>query len=155
MKSCTFFGHRDCPEEICTRLFEELEKLIKDRGVYQFYVGQQGMFDEHVRHALRRLRLRYPHIRCTVVLAYHPDNKEKYINVDTLYPEAMENTPLKYAIDRRNRWMLEHADVVVCYVRHSFGGAAKYMQLARKKGKEVRNLFVHPSYVHENFTETY
>lgn len=58
----------------------------------------------------------------------------------TLLPEGIERVPGRFAISWRNRWLLEHCDVVVCYVTHSWGGAAKFVQLAKKRGKSVCNL---------------
>ena len=36
-----------------------------------------------------------------------------------------------------DRMMLKQADVVICYVTHSTGGAAKYVQKAERQGKRV------------------
>lgn len=36
--------------------------------------------------------------------------------------------------------MLEHSDYVVAYVTHTWGGAAKFVEKAKKKGKLVINL---------------
>ena len=137
--TCTFFGHRDCPETIQHTLYSALEALIQERGVRQFYLGREGRFDSYAFCALKALRARYPDIVCTRVLAYLPEGKREGAE-ESVYPEGMENVPPRYAIDRRNRWMLERADMVVCYVQHSFGGAARYVRLATKQGKEVINL---------------
>ncbi|MBQ8624249.1 MAG: hypothetical protein IJ424_07780 [Oscillospiraceae bacterium] len=59
---------------------------------------------------------------------------------DTVYPEELANTPPKFAIVMRNRWMTERADTVVTYVTHSFGGAMQFKSLAETKGKQVINL---------------
>lgn len=59
---------------------------------------------------------------------------------DTVFPEGLESVPPKYAIARRNRWMLDISDYVVTYVTHRGGGAAQFMLLAQKKGKTVINL---------------
>lgn len=78
-----------------------------------------------------------------MVLAYMPKEKAKsrYDDLDfTIYPEGLENTPPKYAIVTRNRWMINMSDYVVVYVKHSFGGAAQFKELAEKKGKIVINL---------------
>ena len=45
MAACTFFGHRDCPETMKTKLREALVDLITNHGVDMFYVGYQGQFD--------------------------------------------------------------------------------------------------------------
>lgn len=36
--------------------------------------------------------------------------------------------------------MIEQADYVITYVTHSWGGAAKFKELAEKKGKTVINI---------------
>ena len=44
-KTCTFFGHRDCPCSIQSKLREVLIDFIENYAVDMFYVGQQGAFD--------------------------------------------------------------------------------------------------------------
>ena len=85
----------------------------------------------------------YPKIQYYVVLAYVPHNKERLGLKDgdsTIYPECLDKTPPKYAIIKRNRWMLERADFVITYVTHITGGAAEFKHLAERKGKKVINL---------------
>ena len=72
MNTCTFFGHRDCPDSIMTKLRETLVRLITEEGVDCFYVGNQGNFDAMVYRILCELRNIYTHISVTVVLAYMP-----------------------------------------------------------------------------------
>ena len=144
MNCCTFFGHRDAPKEIEPTLRSALIDLIENKNVDSFYVGNHGNFDSMVRKNLKSLKLSYPQIHYSVVLAYLPKkqdmfNREDY--ADTLYPEGMENTPPRYAICKRNRWMIDRCDFVVTYVRHTLGGSAKFKELAKKKGKIVLNLF--------------
>ena len=45
---CTFFGHRECPEEIYPKFYDAIETLIRQKGVRCFYVGNQGRFDDHL-----------------------------------------------------------------------------------------------------------
>ena len=46
----------------------------------------------------------------------------------------------KYAISYRNNWIVKKADLVVCYITLSFGGAAKFVEKARKNGKIIYTL---------------
>ena len=141
MSACTFFGHRECPNEIQPKLREVLIDLIENRDVRMFYVGNQGQFDALVRRTLRELKAEYPEINYAVVLAYMPKGKEEYEDLsDTLLPEEVAAVPPRYAIDRRNKWMLKHADFVVTYIAHDWGGAAQYMKYAVKQKKCVINL---------------
>lgn len=134
MPVCTFFGHRECPEDIKPALTRAVERLICEEGVDCFYVGNQGHFDAMVRSVLRQMGEKYPHIRYGVVLAYFPAGEGKD---DTMFPEGLESVHPKFAIDRRNRWMIERCDYALGYVRHHWGGAAKYMDAAKSMGKRV------------------
>ena len=53
MSACTFFGHRDCPSSIRSKLREVLFELIENHAVDMFYVGQQGAFEGMVRSVLK------------------------------------------------------------------------------------------------------
>ena len=55
---------------------------------------------------------------------------------ETVYP-PLESVPRRYAILRRNEWMVRRSDVIVAYVLHSWGGAAKTLDYARKKKKII------------------
>lgn len=41
MLVCTFFGHRECPESVKSKLLDAIKDLIK-RGADTFYVGNNG-----------------------------------------------------------------------------------------------------------------
>ena len=136
MSACTFFGHRDCPASIRSSLRAVLIRLIETEGVTSFFVGNQGAFDAAVQSVLRDLQSNYPAITCTVVLAYMPRQPEND-GLATMLPEGIEKVPKRFAISWRNRWMLDHADYVVTYVTHAWGGAAQFATRARKQGKRV------------------
>ena len=141
MSTCTFFGHRDCPETIKPRLREALVDLITNHSVDMFYVGNQGQFDAMVRSTLRELKKVYPQTDYAVVLAYMPGMKTEYDDYsDTMLPEGIESVHPHYAISWRNNWMLRQADYVVTYITHSWGGAYQYAEKARRQKKVVINL---------------
>ena len=136
MPACTFFGHRDCPDTIKSKLRQVLVDLIENHNMDMFYVGNQGRFDAIVRGELRELRCEYPQINYAVVLAYMPGRQTKYDDCsDTMLPEGIESIHPRYAISWRNNWMLRHADYVVTYITHTYGGASRYASKARKQGK--------------------
>ena len=137
-KSCCFFGHREVTHNIREKLKATIEKLITEDNVIDFYVGHQGQFDSMVFYALKELKARYPQIRYTVILAYMPDEhiKELY-GEDTLFPDGLETVPKRFAISKRNDWMIKHSDIAVCYVWKITGGAAKFKEKAKKKGLRI------------------
>ena len=143
MATCTFFGHRDAHQRIEPSLRSTLIHLITDKNVDRFYVGNQGKFDYMVQRALKSLQLDYPHINYAVVIAYMPREKRELCDEDcsnTIYPEGLEKTPPKFAIIKRNIWMMDRSDYVVTYVNRIVGGAAQFKELAERKGKNVVNI---------------
>ena len=142
MSACTFFGHRDCPMSIKPKLRAVVVKLIEQHGVDRFYVGRQGAFDAMARSVLRELAKVYPHISYAVVLERLPGPREKAVwdFSDTIFPEGLETVPPRFAISKRNDWMLKQADFVVTYIAHGWGGAAQYAKKAQRQSKRVLNL---------------
>ncbi len=136
MVSCTFFGHRDCPSSIKEKLHEEIERLICNHGVETFYVGTHGNFDRMAYAALVELRNRYQHIKIYRVLAYMPKPGDT-VTFDTIVPEGIESAHPRFAIIKRNHWMIDHSDYVIAYVTRTFGGADQSVERARKKGKII------------------
>ena len=145
MPACTFFGHRDCPSSIKSKLRKVLIDLIESHAVDMFYVGQQGAFDSMVRSVLKELVLLYPHINYAVVLERMPPKRDEFDTrdySDTMLPEGIETVHPRFAISWRNKWMIKQSDYVVTYVTHSWGGAAQFAELAEKQKKTVINVTV-------------
>ncbi len=135
MKTYTFFGHRECPDSIKEKLIETLKLLIQAQDVVVFYVGCQGNFDGIVTSALCSLKQEFPHIRCYTVLDKLPHNTNHHYSLDTIYPDNFEKVPKRFAIDRRNHWMLQRSDYVLTYIKYNFGGAAKFGNIAKSQEK--------------------
>ena len=78
----------------------------------------------------------HPTIQSVLVLPYL-DRKVDSTGYDrTTYP-PLENVPRRFAISKRNEWMVDVSDVVVGYVTHSWGGASKTLEYARRKKKKI------------------
>ena len=115
--------------------------LITNQSVEMFYVGHQGQFDAYVHSELKKLKQEYPQINYAVVLAYMPGKKTEYDDYsDTMLPEGIESVHPHYAISWRNNWMLRQADYVVTYIAHTWGGAYRCAEKARRQKKIVINL---------------
>lgn len=138
MFACTFFGHRDCPASIRPKLRAALTELIEEQGVDRFYVGRQGNFDAMARGVLRELAETYPHIRYSVVLERLPGERRDGGDLsDTIFPEELEGAPPRWAISRRNEWMLERSDFAVTWITRTWGGAARFAARAERRQKRV------------------
>ena len=134
----TFFGHRDTPKETEPALRLTLIDLIENKNATVFYVGNHGNFDAMVRRQLDDLSRTYP-IKYYVVLAYMPS---RYDTPDehSILPEGIETVPRRFAINYRNKWMLNKSDIVITYVTRNFGGAWKFKQMANSKEKLLIDL---------------
>lgn len=140
MATVTFFGHKDTPKETEPTLRSTLIDMIENKNADVFYVGNNGNFDIMVRRQLEELSHIYP-ITYSVVLAYLPTEKNKHDDLsNTIYPEGLEEVPKRFAISRRNKWMIQKSHIVVTYVTHSFGGAAQFKEIAEKQGKVIIEL---------------
>ena len=141
--TCAFFGHKESPDSIKPLLEEEIRKLIENEGYEEFLVGNQGRFDAMVYTTLKRLQVEHPTIRFYVVLAYMPGRNTEYATIDytdTIFPEGLETVPRRFAISRRNKWIVENSNAVICYVNHTWGGTYQAVILAEKRNLSIINL---------------
>lgn len=134
MSACTFFGHKECPNKILDKIYNEIENLIIKHNVTTFYVGNQGNFDILAYNALTSIKDKYPNINIYIVLAYIPNHNNENLS-NSIIPEGIELIHPRYAISKRNTWMIEHSEYVIYYITHNFGGASKFVEKARKKNK--------------------
>ena len=133
----TFCGHREVrePEKVRKWLYETVEGLILE-GADCFYLGGYGQFDSMAAGVVRGLKMKYQQIRCILVLPYLDKKYDASGYDESLYP-PLENVPKRYAISKRNEYMVDHADVIVAYVVYSFGGARQTLEYAKRKQKRV------------------
>ena len=120
-----------------------LVDLVEKHRVDNFYVGRQGAFDAIALSVLKNLIRQYPHIQYSVVLERIPEKRNCsgiFEGIDTMLPEGIETVHPRYAILWRNNWMLNRSDFIVAYIRHSWGGAAKFVEKAAQQGKVIINL---------------
>jgi hypothetical protein len=48
--------------------------------------------------------------------------------------------PSKFAIIKRNEWIVEQSDLIVVYCLRSFGGAYNALKYAKRKNKKIIEL---------------
>ena len=126
---------------------KQIRKHIDDTDVVSFYLGGYGDFDNICARACKELKKEYSGIELVYVTPYRSLSEQSKINdwihmgfYDTsLYP-PIENTPPKFAISKRNEWMMANADLVIVYVNRSYGGAFQSLQAAKRKKKKIINI---------------
>ena len=136
----TFCGHSQIAdkEAVRKRLTDKIHELLCV-GYRKFYLGGYGDFDTLAAVVLSELKQDWPDMERILILPY-PDRKTDMTLYDsTLYP-PLENVPRRFAISHRNKWMTEQASVMVAYVEHDWGGAAKTLEQAVRKGLRIINI---------------
>lgn len=144
---CAFFGHRDT--EITSEIENLLEKTIRkliNKGIDEFWCCDQGNFDWIVRLVMLRLKEEYKHIYLCYISAYNPDKMSKTKQTwledkfEIIYPYEVADGPPKFAIERRNKFIAQNTDIIICYINQNYGSAYKAVKLAQKYQKEIINL---------------
>ena len=146
----TFCGHRNVPDskyaterltEIITALFME---VTADNAPISFYCGGYGEFDRLAEKVVETVHKNFPNTSCEklfitpyITQSYQRRNEQMKQRFDDIIYPPIENVPCRYAIIRRNEWMIDAADVVIAYVRYSWGGAARSLAYAKRKGKTI------------------
>ena len=140
------FGHRDfCGYHILdVELFELIKGLVQTNNCVEIYIGRNGEFDIYAASVIKRVeRCVCTHnIELVCVLPYYSKDVEFYSEYyhSVIIPESVWGSHPKSAITKRNRWMVDICDTVICYVENTTGGAYQAMQYALKSNKQVVNL---------------
>ncbi|MBQ9133090.1 MAG: DUF1273 family protein [Clostridia bacterium] len=146
-KRCCFAGHSSFYDvTIAARLKETITKLIEEEQVYEFWVGNYGKFDSYAVSALQECKQLYPQIKLELIIPYLTKDIELYKEYyykkydHILISEIPNNTPAKFKIIKNNEYMVRACDYLICYVKHTYGGAYKTLTYAKRKSKTVINL---------------
>ncbi len=138
----TFAGHREIKfgneEALKESLYKTITELIEG-GADKFLLGGYGRFDMLCAYTVKSLKSKYPHIKSILVTPYINRQYDTLLYDESEYP-PIENTPLKFAISERNKYMITVSDVVVCYVYKNYGGAYTSLKCAKRRKKQIVNL---------------
>ena len=124
---------------------EQIRNCILNRESVICYLGGYGDFDNICASACNELKNEYSCIETVFVSPYLNEerNEKGRFGVgiyDSLIYPPIENVPIRYAILKRNEWMMENADLVIAYVKHNHGGAYKALCVAKRKKKLIVNI---------------
>lgn len=133
----TFCGHSKLNQkDDFSRWLDTILPSLIEGGATMFYLGGYGAFDSLAAAAVQRQKETYPHIESILVLAYLDRDTDASRYDSTTYP-PLERVPRRYAIVKRNEWMVCESDVVISGVTHGWGGAAKTLEFAQRKRKVI------------------
>ena len=120
--TCCFIGHRriDETEELRTRLYETIERLITCENADTFLFGSKSRFDSLCLELVTKLKEKHPHIKRVYVRAEYPDIGEEYeayllkAYEHTYYPERLMRAG-RAAYVVRNREMIDKSRFCIFY----------------------------------------
>lgn len=146
----TFCGHRNLTEreEVTANLTLNINQLFlkaqKEQTALSFYCGGYGEFDKLSEKIVEEVRKTFPAVVCKKVFvtpyinpSYLKCSREAEGKFDEVVYPPIDNVPYKFAIIRRNEWMIDKADLVIAYVRFSFGGASRSLSYAIRRKKKI------------------
>ena len=133
----TFCGHSQVADAdgVAEKLKVIIEELITE-GADDFLLGGYGEFDGMAAKAVWNAKATHAHIRSTLVIPYIERDYDHSLYDGSVYP-PLETVPRRYAISKRNEWMVDESDVVVACVTHGWGGAATTLKYAQRKKKRI------------------
>lgn len=149
MPICSFAGHSNYnpnKDEI-QNLYNLIEKLITQKGVTEFGIGNYGSFDSISAHAVYDFKNKYKNIKLCLVIPYITKKITEYKELYKKYDEIImanipAGTPVKYRIIKCNEYMVNNSDYLIAYVNHNWGGAAKtYNYALKKKNKQTIEIY--------------
>ena len=134
VKCCFLFGHATTPYDTLVRIEAAAEKQYNEQGIRTFIVGNRGNFDSYAATAIKRLKQKHDDITLLLLLAYHPAERPVHLTegFDNSYYPPIENVPRQYAIVRANKYMVDTADSIICYVNR-IGNTRKLLEQAERR----------------------
>lgn len=138
----TFVGHGSLcyGDEVFQKVIETVKANIPPNEKVSFYCGGYGNFDYLCARACRKIITEGIAGEVLLVTPYLNAVSEEHRLYDAVIYPPLETVPPRYAILKRNQWMVLQADLVIAYVSASVGGAFKTLEFAVKKKKNIINL---------------
>ncbi len=144
-----FAGHATIPTSNRTKeiVKEQLRTLIEESESTVCYLGFRGDFDRLCAYACRELKQSYTGMELVYVTPYRSLSEQRKIEelrrcglCDTSVYPPLEAIPPRFAISKRNEWMMKQADVILVYVNRHYGGAYQSLRIAKSQKKRVINI---------------
>ena len=149
---CAFSGHRIIPEEAVEplrRLLREKIASLTAEGVCGFLCGGAMGFDTLAAEMVLEARSRFPEVTLTLALPC-PEQADRWPYRAKKHYEAIRDAAdeviyvseryTRFCMMQRNRYLVDHASMLLCYLTEQSGGTAGTVKYALQKGVRVENL---------------
>ena len=151
-KFCCFSGHRQLPgtelHTIRARLWTAIVSAYR-RGFRHFLCGGALGFDTLAAQEVLLLRELHPDVSLTLALPFRgqadrwsTEDRRVYARILAAADEVIytAETYSKYCMQKRNRFMVDHSELCICYLTALTGGTAGTAAYALAQNCEVVNL---------------
>ena len=153
-QTCCFTGHRKIPPEERAGITDRLERVIislYQQGIRVYEAGGALGFDALAARTVLHLRENCPGMKLILVLpcltqtrGWRPEDVAEYERIkaqaDEVFYTAQQYT--RGCMHKRNRYLVDHSSVCVCYLTRDSGGTAYTVGYAKKQGLNVVNIAV-------------
>ena len=145
----TFIGHRFIHDSalISKKLEEHILSIISPTDNVYFYCGGYGQFDNLCASVCISIKKKHKNCQTVLITPYITESYQRKLNLflseniyDSIIYPPLECVPQRFAIVKRNEWMINQADLVIAYVKNGYGGAYKSLEYAKRKKKKIINL---------------
>lgn len=151
-KTCCFTGHRQIPAreaEVIQKRLETTVTSLYQRGVCYYGAGGARGFDTLAALTVLRLRKTCPGMKLILVLPCLSQARG-WLNRDIDLYESIKTQANKVVytsreyfsgcMHKRNRHLVDHSSVCVCYLTRQTGGTAYTVDYAKACGLNIINL---------------
>ena len=159
MQTCCFTDHRHLPPEEQAEIANRLERVISalyQKGIRYYGAGGALGFDALAARTVIRLRENCPGMKLILVLpcltqtrGWRLEDVTEHERIkgqaDKVVYMAQQYTP--GCMHKRNRHLVDHSGVCVCYLTKESGGTAYTVRYAKEKGLEIVNVIQGEKYV--------
>ena len=151
-KTCCFTGHREIPPEERAEIANRLERIIislYQQGIRVYEAGGALGFDTLAARTVLRLRENCPGMKLVLVLpcltqtrGWKPEDAAEYESIKAQADHVVYTAQryMRGCMHKRNRYLVDHSGVCVCYLTRDSGGTAYTVQYAEKQGLEIINI---------------
>lgn len=148
-RSCCFTGHRSASAasgEVKERLLCEIETLINEKGVVNFYAGGALGFDTLAALCVLQLKGKYPFIKLVLALPCKNQHGKWSAKDKAQYESILEKADrVHYVCESynencmfyRNDYMVVNSLYCICFLRRLSGGTYYTVSKAKALGREL------------------
>ncbi len=133
IKTCIFTGHRQLDKDFSARKLKKEIKTLILTGVDTFLCGMAMGFDLIAGETVISLKKRFPFIKLVACIPcynqekyFSENDKKRYVSILEQSDERIfvSETYFKGCMQKRDKYMVERANVMIAYCKKSVGGTA-------------------------------